>query len=95
MVHGSGAELGHSVAGGVGIPVDVDSAGGWRLSWLRGRDPGGAWIWHGPRGKNPVGRGSGAGLWPGTAQGADSPAEWSSSSAELWGEDLAGWLFFF
>jgi hypothetical protein len=50
------------------------------MAWLRGGYPGVC--------------GSGLGLWPGTVQGAKSPAEWSSSSADLWGRDLAGQLFF-
>jgi hypothetical protein len=37
--------------------------------------------------------GSGTELWPGTAPGVESPAEWSSGSADLWGGDLAGRQF--
>jgi hypothetical protein len=38
--------------------------------------------------------GSGVGLWPGTAQGLESLAEWSSSSLYLCGRDLAVQVFF-
>jgi hypothetical protein len=34
-------------------------------------------------------------LWPGTARGAESLAEWSSGSADLLGRDLAGLLFLY
>jgi hypothetical protein len=39
--------------------------------------------------------GSGAGLWPSTACGVESLAEWSSSSADIQGGDLAGQLIFY
>jgi hypothetical protein len=39
--------------------------------------------------------GSGTELWPGTAGGAESPAEWSSGCADLQGGDLAGRLFLY
>jgi hypothetical protein len=48
-----------------------------------------------PRGRYPAMCGSGAGLWPGIALGAESLGEWSSSSVDLWGRDLAGRLFFY
>jgi hypothetical protein len=38
---------------------------------------------------------SGAGLGPSAAQGAECPAEQSIGSTGLWGEDLAGQLFFY
>jgi hypothetical protein len=48
-------------------------SGNWRLAWLRGGYPAMCE--------------SGAGLWPGTAQGAESLAEQSRGSADLQGRD--------
>jgi hypothetical protein len=56
-------------------------SGGWRLAWLRD-------------GYSVLCR-SGTDLWPGAARGVESPAERSSSSADLQGGDLAGWLFLY
>jgi hypothetical protein len=68
---------------------------GWRPMWLRGWYPSGEWIPQSPKGGDPTKHGSGAGLWPRAARGAESLAEWSSGFAGLWGRDLAGQLFFY
>jgi hypothetical protein len=47
------------------------------------------------RGRYPTVCGSGAGLWPGSAQGAESPAQWSRGSADLRDRNLAGQLFLY
>jgi hypothetical protein len=66
----------------------------WRPVRLRGWYPSGVWIQRSLRGWDPTAGGSSARLWPGAARGAESRAEWNSGSAAIWGEDLAGWLFF-
>jgi hypothetical protein len=65
----------------------------------RGRYSGMVWVW---QLEASVGRvvyptvcGSGTGLWPGTAQGAESRAEQSIGSADLCGGDLACQLLFY
>jgi hypothetical protein len=63
-------------------------------AWPRGGYSGvvcSAWL----RDGYPAMCGTGTELWPGTAQGMESPAELSSGSADLWGRDLAGRLFFY
>jgi hypothetical protein len=68
---------------------------GWGPVQLRDGNPGGAWIQRGSRGGDPTMHVSSAGLWPGAAQGPESPAEWCSGSAGLRGGDLAVQLFFY
>jgi hypothetical protein len=69
-----------------GIPVVVDL-----MLRPRDGDPSGAWSL--------VAREASVGLVQGFGlakpSGADSLAEWSSSSADLWGMELVGWLFFY
>jgi hypothetical protein len=79
------------------------------MEWIRcsprGRGPGGVWICHGARAlhglrcRDPGGGGGGAWIQCGAvtqcSQGAESLAEWSSSSAGLQGGDFAGRLFFY
>jgi hypothetical protein len=70
---------------GLGLGYDV----------AEGRVSGDAWVWHSLRGGDPIVHGSGTGLQPGTAQGVESAAEWSSGSVGLPGEDLVNKLFFY
>jgi hypothetical protein len=93
---------GSGLQGGAGIPASCGTgsrlgsgADWWRdpgghgsVAWPRGRYSGVVWpAWL--RDGYLVVCGSGAELWPGAARGAESPAEQSSSSADLWGRDLA------
>jgi hypothetical protein len=84
----------------------VGPAPGWGQVQTGGRDPGGPGsssmakgqvFQHGvscmAQGWYPAMCGSRTELWPGGARGVESPAEWSSGSAELQGGDLAGCLF--
>jgi hypothetical protein len=80
--------------GGLVIPqVAGSQAGpeGWWLGglshWAVGLAPDGwwwgspwSWIWYAPRGRDPAICGSGAGLWPGTAWGAES---WQKGAVAL------------
>jgi hypothetical protein len=90
--------------GGLGGTCILASCGiGSGLAWTGGGDPGGhgsggraegCVFWRGvgreAGGMGILACGSGAGLWPGAARGGESPAEWSSGSADLRGVDLAG-----
>jgi hypothetical protein len=82
-----------------GIPVVVDLVQGCGMVQARGRYPGVVWVWCSPRGgaerwvSRRVWVQHGAVAWC-TLRGGE-PAEWSCSSAGLWGRDLAGRLFFY
>jgi hypothetical protein len=91
---GSGAGLWYGAAKGWVSLCGVGLSRCWGLVQLRGGYPGGVWIWRRLRGWDPTVCVSGTGLWSGAAQGAESPAEWSCSSASLQCRDLVGWPFF-
>jgi hypothetical protein len=62
---------------------------------LGGMYPSGGCVQCGPRDRDPIVCGSDTGLWPDSARGVESLAEGNSGSADLWGRDLAGQMFFY
>jgi hypothetical protein len=78
--------------------LGVNPEHGWGMAWPKGQgsqqsvDP--TWCWGPAHPSSGDPGGSGAGLGLGAVRGVDSPVERSSSSAGLWGGDLAGWLFY-
>jgi hypothetical protein len=84
--------------GGAGIPASCGTGSRLGPAQTGGGDPGGRVVVDlaaKPRGGYSCMCGSGTELWPGAAREAESPAEWSSASADLRGGDLAGPLFLY
>jgi hypothetical protein len=99
---------GVGIPGSCGTSSRLGSGAGWwqgsRWSWVQWHgERVGIPAWCGSRGWKlaqlrdgyPAVCGSGTELWPDAARRAESPAEGSSGSADLWGRDLAGRLFFY